>query len=723
MNYDQDLPNAEEARAELARRGASLPSPIEAREELERRGISQTNLLKPKPPEEEAYEPKGWGGVARDVVESGISAPGAGLKGLMNFPEHVSSAAKYGREHPLGGLGQLAMGLPEGAAGLASLPQVGLRYATDKFGPESVSKALKATPTPYEFLRGIEAQHGMAPTEPGQEEIRTVGQLFVPGGPLAKLMQFTGEGGDPIHMILGGLVGKKALSSIPKAPDFLRNTKDRRNAGEKLAEAEEELAAHESDLKTAQARAKSTSPEAMDVKAENIEQEIADLQNNLKNRKPESSGVVTDPKQMIPDLSHQENVERSSNLLNDSQQFLDEVHENQALQLGRGQNFSERAAPLITQGVESVKTSIRPLYDSVDRDLRGQNVTIPNEGRLAAIQQHMNTLRNQGLIAPQNDAVYDRILNQLIEQWPGEDYQTIPAADYVNTYKLTRDLSRIAENRSHQEGITQPERQRWREQANIYTPLAAEQRGILQRSIPEQTFNNLNEADRKWATEVIPFYNSKVYRDAQGYKGKTSKNIIEDASGVSPSSRAMQHLIQSIPELNRLALGQQYAHRPHELLNYNEMTQPYVEAHHPTQRHLTLQRRAITANNNIQNAHNTIQQRGTDIDNAQTEHYNKLKAAEDQRTKEKQTEQKEIDKIKKTLKDKEAEYKKNRKDKAELQAVIKKHGLTKERVEKLKKYDDQAKKIKDSLWDFVISTAGNIMGQNVFGAIFKILMK
>jgi len=677
----------------------------------------------PTAEEESPYQFQGLGGIGRDIIESTLSAPGEALKGLMNIPEHIRAGNKYIKEEPwYHSLGQAGIGGAEGIAGLLSAPQAGARYLSEKFAEPNgaLYKGLHKTPTPYELMQDYEKKFGVDATKEGESELRAIAQMLLARKPIANIPSklgrtaaisstVAGQGGDPVHAALGSFIAEHALKSAKNAPGWIEANRDNVGLENKLAESDADLSARESALKTAQAH--SSSPEALKVKSEDLEGKINNLNNQLNEIKPQHEGQITNPSQLIPDLNHEANLEEANQLLTQSQDNINAAHEAQGLQLGRGQNFAERASPLISGGVEEIKNSIRPLYDSVDNDLRERNILIPNNARATEINNQMVDLMNQGIITSENDAIYDNILQQLQQQWGGEEFNSMPAADFVQIYKSTRDLERIARSRSRQTGIPADERRRWEMQARELEPLVREQRELLRDSIPTTTFNNLTTADRQWGQRVIPFYNNSVYRMVLR-EGKTPDNIIKSTRGTTESNRALQELIQRNPELNRLALGQIYANSPQDLFTYNEMTEPYIATHQPTQRLMEAQERAVQSGERAQQVHNLATQRAEDVRARQESLANQAKGAQEQKNKI----EKEINKLTEALEE-------NNKQIENLEAEIEKYGKSKERNEKLKQHKKKKDELKSMLWSVARSGVGYLIGVNVMDKIFKTLFK
>jgi len=660
---------------------------------------------------QESYSYPGLGGVARDVGESLITAPGSLLKGAMNVPEHLENLGQYRLEHGLlPTLGQTALGVPDFAAKILSAPQVGARYLGGKFAPESsITKGLQQTPTPYELLQQGEDKLGLSPTDIGEAEARGVGELAVGGGAMKALesalarmgmitTEATGGGGDPIHAALGAALGEKAASTLPKIPGRIRESRETSKLDPEALQTEAE--AQKQTVSDLQARDKAK--EAATAKAQDLESQLTE---------------IPDPTKKLPDLRFEGQHGYLQDLANESNANLARAHAEQGLQLGGGnenipaQDFETRAAPLVIQHVEDIKGEISPRYDAINEGARDVTIDIPNHARAQEIQTQMNKLIDNGMINPMNDTIYDGILEQLEQQWPGEAVESIPAPQYINTYKSTRDLARIARSRSRQEGLDQSTRQRWEAKANELEPIVRHQRGVLQNALPNNLFDELLATDRLWGENVIPFYRNKIYQEARQH-GRTPKNMIDQTMGNAPHQQIMQRAIQSNPELNRLALGQQYAARPHELLTPTERTQPYINSHAPTSNLLEVQRRAHTSNQRAQQQLEALQPesqfRAQQRQGVAAQTKAQIKARED---------------ITKKLNDTIKELNELEKDSRNLDAEMSKLGLTKERLERRQKYDADKQKLKNRLWNNAKIATSYAVGGPILVSVYRTLFK
>ncbi|HJY22895.1 MAG TPA: hypothetical protein VJ279_08430 [Hanamia sp.] len=192
-----------------------------------------------------ADEDKGLEGIGNDFTSSLLSAPAALGKMIGSIPGGIKKTARYAAtNNPLSTFANLGAGGVESAAGLLSAPQVLIRYLADKFpefgkriekGDVSTGGASYKSPTPFEALNDFEKNHGLAPQSEDEASVRNAGGLVFGGKTLSALpnlltrtgtiaAQQAGQGGDPVHAAILGMLGEKAtqlpygkVKSIPAA--------------------------------------------------------------------------------------------------------------------------------------------------------------------------------------------------------------------------------------------------------------------------------------------------------------------------------------------------------------------------------------------------------------------------------------------------------------------------------------------------------------------------
>jgi hypothetical protein len=189
----------------------------------------------------------GWGSVGRDLLSSLKSAPEAGINLAKSIWPGIKNVASYATSNnPFETLANLGGGGVESVAGLASSPQQFARYIAEKFPQygELLEKGRTINrqgslndPTIYESLINFEKEHGLSAQSPEEQSVRNLGGLLFGGKILSKLpnigsrvatlaAQQGGEGGDPLHAAIFGLLGEGAGYGGSKAKSKVANNID-----------------------------------------------------------------------------------------------------------------------------------------------------------------------------------------------------------------------------------------------------------------------------------------------------------------------------------------------------------------------------------------------------------------------------------------------------------------------------------------------------------------
>jgi hypothetical protein len=181
----------------------------------------------------------GISGVGNDVMSSLQSAPDAFVNMLKSIPGGAKNVYNYAKSNnPLETLGNLGAGGVESAAGLLSSPKILARYLAEKFprygellekGRSMRGEGSLKEPTLRESLMNFEKNHGMGAQSPEEASVRNLGGLLFGGKGLSKLpnmgsrvaalaAQQGGEGGDPLHAAILGMLGEMTGRGIRKTP-------------------------------------------------------------------------------------------------------------------------------------------------------------------------------------------------------------------------------------------------------------------------------------------------------------------------------------------------------------------------------------------------------------------------------------------------------------------------------------------------------------------------
>lgn len=516
-----------------------------------------------------APERTGLGAVGRDVAESFVSAPGAGLKALQGLPEWLESIGQYRQEKGLAkSLGQTAIGGIEDIAKLLSLPQVGARYVYQKATGSKESRLHKA-PTPYEFLRGLEADFGLSPKSPQEEAIRSTSAALIPGMGTTKAARaalFSGEaagaGRDPIHAALASLFGEKVFEKAKSTPGKIQKVKEFKQEVSNIPEIEkivedaaQKYGLNENDLGILKDELK-RNPNIGTSELPSIQRKQQISQQAISQNKPISEQLFDENKEpIIP-----------QNTTHVAQKAFDEAISRAQKFLGKGQEHDEIAfRNIIKDFEENVKSKAQQLYNKNNELLRDEKMVMPS--RFAAnkdVQDLKDLINTEGWGSIQASS----LAKEIEKMSPDKE---IPAKEF---YTLARDARQTANaTRRAAYGKTAQEFDRLIEKADKLDEKADSMFSLLEDApFGEEVMNNLLEANNIWATLVKPVENNSLYKQMAN-KGMVSGKILPKLRGTEPGIDIINQLIQKNPETLKSIISHSYAESPIGLLGMNQREQ------------------------------------------------------------------------------------------------------------------------------------------------------
>lgn len=275
----------------------------------------------------------------------------------------------------------------------------------------------------------------------------------------------------------------------------------------------------------------------------------------------------------------------------------DAAHNDQAqdLDVGRDQNVILRNG--ITGDTESIKDQIRPKYQQVADELTGLRIKLPVQIGGQDISSSLQDLRDS--VPPDSDVAdsADDLMTALDNAKTDND---VKATDAIKIWKAARDRASNAQNKMYQSNIGEDERLQWANQYKKLNPIATKLRSTLEDELPPETLALQDQADQEWGQRVTPITQSPIFKLAR--TGKTlPNNLIERISGDEPQNAAMRGLILQNPALSKAALAKMYADNPKNMLQWNEASEPYIQANPKT---AMLRANQLDAEDNLQRAKN-----------------------------------------------------------------------------------------------------------------------
>jgi hypothetical protein len=221
-----------------------------------------------------------------------------------------------------------------------------------------------------------------------------------------------------------------------------------------------------------------------------------------------------------------------------------------------------------------------------------------------------------------SDAAKSQILNAMGKPLGSQT----TAADAFSQYQTLRNLATDARQRQYmptrdKDGnilTNEEEKANWGKQADDLEKKAEDVKNRLQSMLPKNLKDTMDELSSKWAREVKPIENNKVYSVLKK-TGQYNGDIINDlrGSGESPAEsigrQSLREKIRQHPEMNRLSLGMKYAKNPELALTDNEEAAPYIKNNAIFSRKLQNHQKALQLQNEADTAAKLVKNSITDM--------------------------------------------------------------------------------------------------------------
>lgn len=594
---------------------------------------------------------QGFSGVASDIGNSLLTAPGALAESLIGIPKTIENAGDYFDQVPpqqtnmfgipkniganfinnvkanAGFLGNLGIGGLEDIAHILNIPSKVASYALAKgfnnsipIGPFTVSpKTLKNTNVPIE---DIEARLGIQPSSSSAQSVRNLTQLIPSIGVLKapSLMEKmlgaaaynVGAGGDPIHAALGVGVGKLAGMGAnkvgPPTADFLKKVWNTQPLAEKAASDAATAAASQSALNEASARAPfSTNPEAGQVYLNKKAANIQEKQQKLSSLPEAKDNPVL--QQMFPNMNPDERVSAADNMQNEAQTGANNA--DQALKdqmtvtdtFGPNHTIESAAGTGLQNYIKAIRDSYKPGYQEVNDDLYGLETTSPFKGatkNASDVAKDMLDTLPMGYLEDHGELV-DALKS--VEDMP----EKIPATHLIQINRMANAAANAAIGKGNAYGVGAHIQGEWRQKAAQFQKLADRSREIMEGEpgnpnkpgeLPPDTLEKYDALQKSYGENVMPFYRNGAF-DLINKEGKIPADFMTKTAGNMPHQLIMQRAIMNNPNINRLVISQKYAKNPEGLLNPENHELQYIGAHRPISNLLDQQKAAHDYLNNI----------------------------------------------------------------------------------------------------------------------------
>jgi len=524
-------------------------------DELNRSRHVQSSLM--QPPIEKIEDPGALSTFGRSAFNAIPEAIGNVMGKFGDTTPEIMQEALYGKgeaglakrkQHEQGQMGHPIADILGGATGFGPLgagTSMGLRAIP------AVGRAVKAAAPSLLKRTGVHALEGGA-----------IGSLYSPEGS-------EGEGFG-LGALIGGALGGPGVG-------LARNFKKYREKGSNVANIEE-LGSRRNQAEEAhvdqQALIKA-------MKSQNMEQGqgLGSLEGITRN--------INQRVNKIGELEPQANIphEPTENLLNwpGGEHLVPEAAANKAMGLKEMEHYLKSGVPHdmpldvavaneVSHSIKAAKQYIQKnYYEPVTEYTKKNYVQLPRTADIKHIEEQLSKISNDPEF--KNSPGFEKIKQEMMKASKGHDL--VPAHDFVNQWKETKQAASKARRKGFQEG---GENQAyWQDQSAKLNDLADQQLQILKHHLPKEYFDKLTQATKLWREEIAPFYGNKIYEQVKKLGRIDVADIPKELRGSGMGQEKMQQLFLANPKLTRLALAHSHAKNPEGLLIPKAHEHPFIE--------------------------------------------------------------------------------------------------------------------------------------------------
>lgn len=228
--------------------------------------------------------------------------------------------------------------------------------------------------------------------------------------------------------------------------------------------------------------------------------------------------------------------------------------------LGEGQTHHERYAHEVAKETAKIENENNANYSNVDKGLSSENVVISNKENQRPLLEkiHESLSKNK----TEEGEVAAESLEPLLKE------ENIKAKDYLHAYRKIR-------NAGHEQSMLAKEHygtEAGDKAYNAAKELKSQSEAmysIIKKSIPDELFEKLEKAQEYFRDTVAPWRGNTLSRQIKK-KVKVSGNLMEHGIGNESGQHVLHKMLETNPEMRRLAVGQKFAKKPGELHNPNE---------------------------------------------------------------------------------------------------------------------------------------------------------
>lgn len=257
-------------------------------------------------------------------------------------------------------------------------------------------------------------------------------------------------------------------------------------------------------------------------------------------------------------------------LIPNSQREITSLESEISNYLNRGSNHDVIVQEGILNAVKNRKREIQDTYyHPFEENIQNEHIAIPRDIDTKEFEHSLIKFMGGGFELTEG-------FKKAVDKFKKDNHAVdlIPAIDFWNMYKETRDAASDAFSKSRKEGGDR--KAHYEKESQELRDLAEKQLEILQSHVGDENLNLLNQGNYFWSKDITPLYGNPLYEQAKKRRGLNSGNIIKATRGEHRGQEILRNIITENPDLNRAAVGQLFAENPRNLLDLNMQQSHFV---------------------------------------------------------------------------------------------------------------------------------------------------
>ncbi len=246
---------------------------------------------------------------------------------------------------------------------------------------------------------------------------------------------------------------------------------------------------------------------------------------------------------------------------------------------GKGRAFNRHVANKLNPLLEKQHQEVSNEYNDFTEGLKNENIALenPRDAKQIAKEIGEEFKKTKNFQSPE--------IQKLAQELETIGKQNIiPADKFVSAYRTMRKMAR--ETRKSAYGKSQQEFDRLMDRANEMDVDVEKMKGIIDEGLGKDKLADLQKIDRRYATEVAPLFKNEFFMKMQKHSiapGNMMENLLKEPfiKEKNPNKVTGGHILREIvkndPELLRDVVGEQYAHKPQALHEWEENHHEFIK--------------------------------------------------------------------------------------------------------------------------------------------------